>query len=172
MSAIAASLGRLLIALLFVLSGVGKIVDPSGAAQMMQSVNLPGNFAMGVGIFEVVAGLLLAFGIMSRLVSFLLAVFVALTILFFHHDFVTQEGRVAALLHLAILGGLLVVFAYGHMRWSYDHMRAVRRGEIATADANDRAHEAELRAARAEGAATAAGVPVTDTEARPKRRWF
>ena len=172
MSAIAASLGRLLIALLFVLSGVGKIVDSSGAAQMMQSVNLPGNFAMGVGIFEVVAGLLLAFGIMSRLVSFLLAVFVALTILFFHHDFVTQEGRVAALLHLAILGGLLVVFAYGHMRWSYDHMRAVRRGEIATADANDRAHEAELRAARAEGAATAAGVPVADPEVRPKRRWF
>jgi putative oxidoreductase len=79
---------------------------------------------------------------------------------------------VASLSHLALIGGLLVVFAYGHMRWSYDHMHAARRGEIAAADANDRAHEAELRAARAEGAANAAGVPVSDPDARPKRRWF
>ena len=172
MSAIAAFLGRLMIALLFVVSGAGKIMDPMGAAQMMQGVGLPGNFAMGVGIFEVVAGLLLALGVMTRLVSFLLAVFVALTIFFFHHDFGTQPGMTEFLLHLAILGGLLVVFAYGQMRWSYDHMRATRRGEIATADANDRAHDAELRAARAEGAAQAAGVAVVDPDDRPKRRWF
>jgi putative oxidoreductase len=172
MSAIAAFLGRLMLALLFVVSGAGKIIDPSGAGQMMQGVGLPGNFALGVGIFEVVAGLLLALGVMTRLVSFLLAAFVLLTIFFFHHDFGTQPGMTAFLLHLAILGGLLVVFAYGHMRWSYDHMRATRRGEIATADANDRAHDAELRAARAEGAAQAAGVPVTDPEDRPKRKWF
>ena len=173
MSAIAAFLGRLMLALLFVVSGAGKIADPSGTAQMMQSVNLPGNFAMGGGIFEVVAGLLLALGVMTRLVSILLAAFVALTILFYHHDFGTQPGMTAFLLHLALMGGLLVVFAYGHMRWSYDHIRATRRGEIATADANDRAHDAELRAARAEGAAHAVGAPVTDADTRPvKRKWF
>ena len=172
MSAIAAFLGRLLLALLFVVSGAGKIMNPSGAAQMMQGAGLPGNMAMGVGIFEVVAGLLLALGIMTRLVSFLLAGFVALTILFFHHDFGTQPGMTAFLLHLAILGGLLVVFAYGHMRWSYDHMRAARRGEVATRDAEVRAHDAELRAARAEGRAEAAGVPVTAVDPPAKRRWF
>jgi len=171
MSAIAAFLGRLLLALLFVVSGVGKILDPSQTAQAMQQASLPGNMALGVGIFEVVAGVFLAVGIMTRLVSFLLAGFVALTILFFHHDFGTQEGMGAVLSHLAIIGGLLVVFAYGHMRWSYDHMRAARRGEVATRDAEARAHEAELRAARAEGAAQAAGAPVVDT-VPAKRRWF
>jgi len=173
MSAIAAFLGRLMLALLFVVSGAGKILDPAGAAQMLQSASLPGNLALGVGIFEVIAGLLLALGVMTRLVSLLLAGFIALTIFFFHHDFGTQPGMAAFLSHLAIIGGLLVVFAYGHMRWSYDHMRAARRGEITTADANSRAHEAELRAARAEGAAQAAGVPVSDADTRPaRRRWF
>jgi putative oxidoreductase len=172
MSAIAAFLGRLMLALLFVVSGAGKIMDPSGTAQMMQGVGLPGNMALGVGIFEVVAGLFLALGIMSRLVSLLLAGFIALTILFFHHDFGTQPGMAAFLTHLAIIGGLLVVFAYGHMRWSYDHIRAARRGEVATRDAEVRAHEAELRAARAEGAAQAAGVPLADADRPAKRRWF
>jgi putative oxidoreductase len=38
------------------------------------------------------------------------------------------------------MGGLLMVFAYGQMRWSYDHWRA-----------RNKVHDAELRAARAEG---------------------
>ncbi|MXO75252.1 DoxX family membrane protein [Altererythrobacter aerius] len=177
MPAIAAFFGRVMIALLFILSGIPKIIDPSGPAQMMQAAGLPGNLAMAVGIFEVVAGLLLALGVMTRLVSILLAGFVALTILFYHHDFGTQEGMTSFLLHLAILGGLLVVFAYGQMRWSYDHMRAARKGELAAADASTRVHEAELRAARAEGRADGAGLAVTDIDhdGRPevrKRRWF
>jgi putative oxidoreductase len=158
MSAIAAFLGRLMLALLFVLSGIGKIIDPSGTAQMMQGAGLPGNLALAVGIFEVVAGLLLALGVMTRLVSILLAAFVALTILFYHHDFATQAGMATFLTHLAIIGGLLMSFAYGHMYWGYDRMRAQRKGELAAVDANERAHDAEIRAARAEGRADALGT--------------
>jgi len=160
MSAIVAFIGRLMIALLFVISGAGKLMDPSRTAGMMQSVGLPGNMALGVGVFEVVAGLLLALGWMTRLASILLAGFIGLTILFYHHDFGTKEGMGAFLSHLAIMGGLLVVFAYGQMRWSYDHMRAARKGELATAKADARAHDAELRAARAEGRAEATAAPV------------
>jgi putative oxidoreductase len=187
MSWIAAVLGRLLIALLFLGSGFGKVMNPTPVGQMMQSVNLPGNMGLAVGIFEIVAGALLAIGLMTRLVSLLLAGFVALTIFFFHHDFSTQEGAGAVLMHLALLGGLLLSFAYGHMRGSYDWMRERRR-----------THDAELRAARAEGKAEGAtevprtvvnpapatvverpaGTVVTDVdgdgvpEVRPKRRWF
>ena len=51
-----------------------------------------------------------------------------------------------------------------------DEQVAARLVERATG-ATARAHEAELRAARAEGAAEAAGVPLAD--GRPaKRRWF
>jgi len=178
MSAIAAFIGRLLLALLFVLAGIPKIIDPSGAAGMLTGVGLMPSLAMPTGVFEVVAGLLLALGFMTRLVSILLAGFTLLTVFFFHNDFGDPLQAQIALKNLAIAGGLLVVFAYGHMRWSYDHMRATRRGEVAVADATTRLHEAELRAARAEGRAAAApGTVVTDVDGdgRPevrKRRWF
>ena len=161
MSAIAAFLGRLMIAALFILAGIPKIIDPTGAAAMLQSANLPGSLAQPTGIFEVVAGLLLALGFMTRLVSILLAGFTLLTTFFFHNQFGDPLQAAMALKNVAITGGLLVTFAYGHMRWSYDHMRATRKGELATSKAEARAHDAEIRAARAEGRAAAVGdVPV------------
>lgn len=171
MSMIAAILGRLLLALIFAISGIQKIVDPAPAAQMLQSTNLPAYLAMPTGVFELIAGLLLAIGLATRLVSVLLAGFVALTIFFFHNQFADPAEATAALKNLAMVGGLLMVFAYGQMRGSYDHLRASRK-----------IHEAELRAARAEAKAdVAAAAPttvVTDVngdgvpEVRPKRRWF
>lgn len=179
MSAIAAFVGRLMLALLFVLAGIPKIIDPNGAAAMLQAASLPPSLAQPTGIFEVVAGLLLALGFMTRLVSILLAGFTLLTVLFFHNQFGDPMQAAMALKNIAVAGGLLMVFAYGNMRWSYDHMRAARRGEIASADANARLHDAELRAARAEGRAEVAGgrtvVTDVDGDGRPevrKRRWW
>lgn len=173
MSAIAAFFGRLMLAALFVLAGIPKIIDPSGAAAMLESANLPASLAMPTGVFEVVAGLLLALGFMTRLVSILLAGFVLLATFFFHNQFGDPMQAAMALKNVAIAGGLLVVFAYGHMRWSYDHMRATRKGEVIASEANRRAHEAELRAARAEG--RVAAVSDLDGDGRPvvrKRRWW
>jgi putative oxidoreductase len=175
MSAIAASLGRLMLAALFILAGIPKIIDPSGIAAMLQAANLPPTLAMPTGVFEVVAGLLLALGFMTRIVSILLAGFTLLTVLFFHNQFGDPLQAAMALKNIAIAGGLLVVFAYGHMRWSYDHMRARSRGEKVAVDATNRAHEAELRAARAEGRAEALGVTDHAGDGRTgvrKRRWF
>lgn len=150
MSMIAAIIGRLLLALMFVISGLQKIVDPAPTAQMLAATNLPGNLAAPTGWFEVVAGILLGVGLMTRLVSIILAVFVGLTIFFFHNDFVDPVQGALALKNMAIIGGLLMVFAYGQMRGSYDYMRSTRK-----------AHEAELRAARAEGRAEGATTATT-----------
>ena len=155
MSTIAAVIGRILLGLLFVLAGISKIIAPAEAAQAMNAVNLPGQFAIGVGIFEVVAGLLLALGFMTRLVSVLLAGFTILATMFFHNQFGDPEQGQMALKNAAIVGGLLMVFAYGQMRGSYDYIRAQRKGEVVANDANDRARDAELRAARAEARADA-----------------
>ena len=142
MSMIASIIARLLIALMFLVSGVRKVSDPTQAAQMLESVNLPGTFAMPVGVFEIVAAVLLAIGLMVRLTSILLAGYVALTIMFFHNDFTDPMGLTEALTHLALIGGLLAVFAYGQMRGSFDYMRE-----------RNRTRKAELRAAHAEGKA-------------------
>jgi putative oxidoreductase len=140
MSMIASVLGRLLIAVMFIVSGLQKIADPGPTAQMLEATNLPANFALPTGVFEVVAGLMLAIGLMTRLTAIVLAGFVALTIFFFHNDFADPLQGTLALKNLAIIGGLLAVFAYGQVRGSYDHLRAQRK-----------VHKAEVRAAHAEG---------------------
>ncbi len=171
MSLIAAVIGRLLLALIFIVSGLQKLVDPSAAAQALQAANLPATFALPTGIFELVAGLLLAVGLMTRLVSILLVGFVALTILFFHNQFTDPAQGVQAIKNVAIIGGLLMTFAYGQMRGSYDYLRTERQ-----------VGRAQLRAAHAEGVAegartaphfvTAEVDPNAVPEVRPKRRWF
>ncbi|QYU68891.1 DoxX family protein [Leptolyngbya sp. 15MV] len=140
---IAAIIGRLMLSLIFILAGFGKIMDPAGTAQYIEgTTTLPGSLAMPTGIFELVAGLLLALGFMTRLASLALAGFTLLTIFFFHNQFGDQTQMQIALKNLAITGGLLAVFAYGQVRGTFDHMRA-----------QSRVQKAELRAAHAEGKA-------------------
>ena len=156
MSKIAAIIGRVLIGLLFILSGFSKLTDISGTASMIAGAGLPNGLAIPVGVFELLAGLCLAAGFAVRLVSVLLAVFTAGTILFFHNQFTDPAQGVAALKNLAIIGGLALAFAHSHMWWHYYAIRTERRSELATRDAEQRIHEAEVRAARAEAAAEAA----------------
>ncbi len=144
MSTIAAIIGRFLLAFMFMVSGLQKIADPGPTAAMLEATNLPASMALPTGAFELVAGLLLAVGLMTRLVAIVLAAFTGLTIFFFHHDFGDPLQGTLALKNAAILGGLLMVFAYGHMRGSYDYMRAQRK-----------TLQAEVRAAKAEGKAEA-----------------
>lgn len=183
MSKIAAIIGRLLIAVIFVVSGIGKLADPSGTWQMLSSVGLPPSLAIPTGLFELVAGLMLAAGFAVRLVSLALFVFVALATLFFHNRFTDPIQAAMALKNLAIMGGLMLAFAHSQMWSHYYGITRQRRGEIAARDAEQRAHEAELRAARAEGAMSAktmATLPIdrdgdgyAQTHAvTGRRRWF
>ena len=141
MSMIAALIGRVLIGLLFIVSGFNKIADPAGTAGYITSATtLPGSLALPTGVFEMVAGALLAIGLMTRLVAIVLAGFVALTIFFFHNQFSDPAQASAALKNGALIGGLLMTFAYGQVRGTFDHMRTQRK-----------AHKAEVRTAHAEG---------------------
>ena len=85
MATIAAIVGRICIALLFILAGLNKVMDPASTAEYISSqTTLPGSLAMPTGIFEIVAGLILASGFMTRLAAAVLAGFTAVTILLFH----------------------------------------------------------------------------------------
>lgn len=179
MSTIAAVIGRILLSLIFVVSGISKLFDVAGTEAMLVGAGLSGGLAVAVGLFEIVAGLCLALGLMTRLVSLLLIGFTALTILFFHSRFTDPVQSTMALKNLAIMGGLFLVFAHSQIWYGWDAMRRKRRDEIAAHDAEVRAHEAEVRAARAEGRAEVAGetaiVTDPDGDGMPetgKRRWI
>lgn len=161
MSATVATIGRILIGLLFVISGINKLLYPAGFAADLQAVNLPGAWAQGIGIFELVAGLLLALGLMTRLVSVVLALWTLATIFFFYNQFGEYETGTTALRLLAVAGGLLLTFAYGNVRGSLDHYRS--RAKV---------QEADLKAARAEAEAKAhreAAAAAHSVEERPVR---
>ena len=169
MSTIAAVIGRILIALIFIVSGAAKVFNPAQYEAMITGVGMPAGLAMPTGIFEIVAGLCLVVGLMTRLTALLLFGFVAFATLLFHNRIDDPLQQAMALKNLAIMGGLLLVFAHSQMWWSYDAMRRTRKGEVATRSAEDRVQDAELRAARAEGAAAALAPEAVDP---PKRRWF
>lgn len=184
MSKIAAIIGRLLIAILFIASGLGKLMDLGGTNAMITAAGLPANLAIGVALFELIGGVCLAAGFAVRLVSVLLAAFTAATILFFHNQFTDPVQAIAALKNLAIIGGLALAFAHSQMWWHYYAIKTERQNELATRDADRRVHEAELRAARAEARADAiqSGLPaetyvpveeerLPDAPAR-RRRWL
>jgi len=142
MATIAAIVGRICIALLFILAGLNKVMDPASTAEYITAqTTLPGSLAMPTGVFEIVAGLILASGFMTRLAAAVLAGFTVLTILLFHFQVTDPAQAQAALKNLAIIGGLLMVFAYGQVR-----------GRIGAVSERDKRMEAELKAARAEGA--------------------
>ncbi|MDO9369043.1 MAG: DoxX family protein [Sphingopyxis sp.] len=166
MSMLAVFIGRLFIAVIFIVSGINKLIHISDTSAMITSAGLPGELAVPVGLFELIAGVCIALGIGVRLVSILLALFVLATILFFHREFTDPMQAMAAMKNLAIAGGLLCLFGYGHTRWSYDALRQRRRDELTAHRAQQHAAEAELRAARAECRADAVGTTPVVVEKR------
>jgi len=185
MPTVLAFIGRILIALLFIASGIGKLADPASTAQMLAAVGLPTGLAVPTGLFELIAGLALVFGVLTRLFAVLLAGFCLAAAFFFHNNFTDPMQAAMLLKNVAIAGGLLCLTAVDSLRWSYDAMRERRRSEIAAQDAVERQHEAELRAARVEGTAAARTTAahsidrtvVTDVDGDGvpevrKRRWF
>lgn len=134
-------IARVLFSVLFVVSGTLKLKDVSGtAAYIASKVAIPPLFAdlaaqaesatgmqapqlmaIGVGLVELVFGLLLAFGIAVRFASLVLAIFTLLATFYFH-DFWNQVdpersmNMVQAEKNLSIFAGLLVFFVLGAWR--------------------------------------------------------
>jgi putative oxidoreductase len=117
--------GRILIAVLFLLAGFGKIGGAAydGTVGYIASVGLPFP-ALGYVIaliVEIGGGLLLLVGFQTRIVSLILAGFTLVTAVAFHNNFADQNQMIHFLKNLAVAGGLLQVFAFGAGRFSIDN---------------------------------------------------
>ena len=161
MSAVVAFIGRVMLAALFIMSGLGKLGDIAGTDTYIQSVGLPAGLGLPAAVFEIVAGLAIALGIFTRFFALLLAGFCLVTAMMFHTNFGDKMQAINFMKNIALAGGFLVLFAQRHMTWSYDMMRERRAADAAT-------RAAELRAERAEGRVEGVreGItPVTDVRA-------
>lgn len=120
-------LGRFLLALLFVVGGFSKIGGFDGIAGYIGSkgLPLPQLLAVGTIVLEIVAGLALIAGLKARWAAAALAVFTLLATLLFHNYWAmpVDQQRIQYLLfskNIAVIGGLLMVVAFGPGRWSLD----------------------------------------------------
>jgi len=115
-------LGRVLLAVLFVMSGVGKATDPAGTIAYIQSAGLPlPNIAYGIALtVELLGGILLIVGYRTRLVALILAAFTVAAAIGFHAHFADQNQMIHFMKNIAITGGLLQVVAFGAGAFSLD----------------------------------------------------
>jgi len=115
--------GRILLAIIFILAGIGKIKDPAGTIGYMQSVGLPGILLWPTIALEVLGGMAIVVGFQTRLVAFLLAGFTVVAAVLFHNNFGDQMQMIMFLKDISIAGGLLLLVASGSTALSIDTKR-------------------------------------------------
>ncbi len=122
--------GRILLALLFVPAGFGKITGFAGTADYIASKGVPLPelaAAAAVGV-ELGLGMLLLIGWQTRWAALGIALFTVVISFIFHNfwavpaDQVMQQQQ-AFFKNIAVVGGLLTVAAWGAGAWSFDGNR-------------------------------------------------
>jgi len=132
-TAAAPALGRLLLSLIFIWSGIGKLAMPGGMIGYIASAGVPAPtvaFAIAV-IVELGGGLLLLTGLLTRWAALALAVFCLFTAFVFH-GFGDLNSQINAMKNISMTGGLLYVAAFGAGAWSLDALLLRRRGYAAS----------------------------------------
>jgi putative oxidoreductase len=105
--------GRVLLAALFLITGLGKIGAFTATAGYMASLGVPGALLPAVIATEVLGAIALIVGWQTRVTSFLLAGFTLLAALIFHNNFADQVQMIMFLKNVSIAGGLLLLVANG-----------------------------------------------------------
>lgn len=103
--------GRVLLAALFVISGVEKILGAGYTMGYMASMGVPGILIWPTILLEVGGGLALAIGFRVRHVAPMLAVFSLIVAGIFHHQLSNPMQQLMFLKDVAIAGGLVLAWA-------------------------------------------------------------
>ena len=120
-----AALGRLLLAALFLSSGLSKLGAAAATTGYIASAGLPlpGVVYAITLVVEIGGGLLLLIGFQAKPVAAVLALFSVAAAVLFHSNFADQNQAIHFVKNLAIAGGLLQVAVAGAGRLSLDGRR-------------------------------------------------
>ena len=123
--------GRILLGLLFLVSGFGKIVGFDGTVGYIsaQHLPLPALAAVLTIVIELGGGIALVTGLWTRQAALVLAAFTLLTAFVFHAfwsapDAAKAMQQIQFLKNLSIVGGLFVLAAFGPGRLRLAQPRA------------------------------------------------
>ena len=131
-------IGRVLLALMFVLSGASKLGNLGGTAGYIAGGGLPfpNALAVLVGLLELFGGLALALGFKARWAALALGVFTLLASVLFHKFWAVapEQQMVQQLMfmkNLAVAGGMFIVAALGAGPLSLDNRGEAANGRMA-----------------------------------------
>jgi len=123
----AAVLGRILLALIFITSGFGKITGFEDTVGYIASkgLPLPQLGAIIAIIVEVGGSILLVIGYKARWAALALAIFTLAAAIFFHNYWAVEAAekmgqQINFWKNISMAGGMLMVFAHGPGRYSVD----------------------------------------------------
>jgi putative oxidoreductase len=120
MTAFIQPLGRAMLALIFILAGVGKIQDPAGTMGYMQAMGVPGALLWPTAALEVLGGLAVAVGFKTRYAAIALAIFSIAAAVIFHRNFADQMQMIMFLKNIGLAGGLLLLATSDKTAFSLD----------------------------------------------------
>lgn len=125
--------GRILLAVLFVPAGIGKITGFAGTVGYATAMGMPlPTVGVAVGlVIELVGGLALLAGFGTRFAALVLAVFTLVASFIFHGYWAlpADQQMMQQLMffkNVAVTGGLLAFAAFGAGAWSVDGARTAR----------------------------------------------
>jgi len=124
---------RILLSVVFILGGIGKIFAFSLEEGFVAAKHLPlPAVALGVAlIIELVGGLAILAGLYTKFTAWVVFLYMIPTTFLFHNFWAMQGAdRLDAMIHfeknLAIMGGLLLLAAFGAGAYSVDSARSPR----------------------------------------------
>lgn len=122
--------GRVLLVLMFIIAGYGKITGFEGTLGYMQAHNMPMTQVLAVIaiIIELGAGIMIAVGWKARWAAAALFIFVLVASYVFHAFWAVpadqaQLQNVLFMKNLAVMGGMLYIIVYGSGPLSVDKNR-------------------------------------------------
>jgi len=116
-------IGRILLVLIFLKSGIGKIENFEGTAQYMAKFGMSNTsfFLFGAIVFELVGSVTVILGYFARLGALLILIFLIPTTLIFHANFADQIQMIMFVKNVSMFGGCLLLLSAGPGRLSLDY---------------------------------------------------
>lgn len=111
---------RILLAILFIVAGLGKLADVQAFTGYMAAGGVPAFLAWPVIALELLGGIAVLLGFQTRIASLALGGFSILAGLMFHFDPANQMQMTMFMKNLGLGGGFLLLAITGAGAWSID----------------------------------------------------
>ena len=113
--------GRLLLSILFLIEGLGKISMQENVIMYMEDYGVPGILFLPATALEILFPIILIVGYKTKWAASVMALFTFTVAIIFHTDFSDGMQMIFFLKDLAIAGGFMIIVACGPGKISLDY---------------------------------------------------